>query len=107
MDVPSLMRQAAALYNERPALITEDRTLTFGEAWDRGVRLANGLRSLGVQPGDTISVRTPASSSARRGSVSSTRSTPSAIRPRPSPKATPSVRPRSPRSSCSPRSSRN
>ncbi|MGO8885559.1 MAG: class I adenylate-forming enzyme family protein [Streptosporangiaceae bacterium] len=54
MDVPSLMRQAAALYNERPALITEDRTLTFGEAWDRGVRLANGLRSLGVQPGDRV-----------------------------------------------------
>lgn len=54
MDVPSLMRQAAQIYGRRTAIITEDRTLTFTEAWERGVRVANGLRALGVSPGDRV-----------------------------------------------------
>lgn len=54
MDVPSLMRQAARLYGHRTAIITEDRTLTFAEAWDRGVRLANALLALGVERGDRV-----------------------------------------------------
>jgi acyl-CoA synthetase (AMP-forming)/AMP-acid ligase II len=54
MDVPSLMRQAAQIYGSRTAIITEDRTLTFAETWDRGVRLANALRELGVEPGDRV-----------------------------------------------------
>jgi acyl-CoA synthetase (AMP-forming)/AMP-acid ligase II len=54
MDVPSLMRQSLGFHRDRVAIITEDRTLTFAEAWDRGVRLANGLRALGVQPGDRV-----------------------------------------------------
>jgi acyl-CoA synthetase (AMP-forming)/AMP-acid ligase II len=54
MDVPSLMRQAAQIYGRRTAIITEDATLTFAEAWDRGVRVANGLRALGVGRGDRV-----------------------------------------------------
>lgn len=54
MDVPSLMRQAARLYGSRTAIITEDRTLTFAQAWERGVRLGNALRALGVGPGDRV-----------------------------------------------------
>ncbi len=54
MDVTSLMRQAASLNARFPALITEDRTLTFAEAWARGVRLANALRALGVKKGDRV-----------------------------------------------------
>ncbi len=54
MDVPSLMRQAAQIYGGRTAIITEQRTLTFVQAWDRGVRVANALRALGVQPGDRV-----------------------------------------------------
>lgn len=54
MDVPSLMRQAAQIYGSRTAIITRDAVLTFAQAWDRGVRLANGLRSLGVSPGDRV-----------------------------------------------------
>ena len=54
MDVPSLMRQAVQLYGSRTAIVTEDRTLTFAQAWDRGVRLANALRALGVGPGDRV-----------------------------------------------------
>ncbi len=54
MDVPSLMRQALSYNRDRTAVITEDRTLTFAQMWDRGVRLANGLIALGVQPGDRV-----------------------------------------------------
>lgn len=54
MQVTSLIRQAAKLNADRVAVITEDRELTFAEAWDRGVRLANGLRAMGVQPGDAV-----------------------------------------------------
>ena len=54
MDVTTLMRQAARLNASFTAIITEDRTLTFAEAWDRGVRVANALIALGVQPGDRV-----------------------------------------------------
>lgn len=54
MDVTTLMRQAARLNASFPAIVTEDRTVTFAEAWDRGVRLANALISLGVQRGDRV-----------------------------------------------------
>jgi acyl-CoA synthetase (AMP-forming)/AMP-acid ligase II len=48
------MRQAAALYRDRTALITEDAHFTYAQAWARGVRLANGLRALGIRPGDRV-----------------------------------------------------
>jgi len=54
MDVPSLMRQAAHIYGDRTAIISEDHTFTFAEAWGRGVRLANALIALGVQRGDRV-----------------------------------------------------
>jgi acyl-CoA synthetase (AMP-forming)/AMP-acid ligase II len=54
MDVTTLMRQAASLNTDFTAVITEGVRLTFAEAWDRGVRLANGLRAMGVQPGDRV-----------------------------------------------------
>lgn len=54
MDVPSLMRQSVSLHRDRTALVTETASFTFAQAWDRGVRLANGLRALGVRPGDRV-----------------------------------------------------
>ena len=54
MDVPSLMRQALTFNADRRAIITEDAELTFAQVWDRGVRLANGLIDLGVEPGDRV-----------------------------------------------------
>jgi len=54
MDVPSLMRQATQIYGSRTALISEAGIFTFAQAWDRGVRLANGLRALGVERGDRV-----------------------------------------------------
>lgn len=54
MDVPTLMRQAAQANRARTALVFEDRRLTFEEAWDRGVRVANALIAMGVRPGDRV-----------------------------------------------------
>lgn len=54
MDVTTLMRQAARLNAAFPAVVTEDRSLTFAQAWDRGVRLANALIGWGVRPGDRV-----------------------------------------------------
>jgi acyl-CoA synthetase (AMP-forming)/AMP-acid ligase II len=54
VDVPSLMRQSVGFHADRPALVAGARTLTFGEAWERGVRVANGLRAAGLRPGDRV-----------------------------------------------------
>jgi acyl-CoA synthetase (AMP-forming)/AMP-acid ligase II len=54
MDVRTMMRQAVEFNADRPAIITESRTFTFTEAWERGVRLANGLRALGIHQGDRV-----------------------------------------------------
>lgn len=54
MDVCTLMRQSAGFNSEGTAIVTPDRSVTFAQAWDRGVRLANGLREFGVRPGDRV-----------------------------------------------------
>lgn len=54
MDVRTGMRRAVAFNADRPAVITKTRTLTFAEAWTRGLRLANALRELGARPGDRV-----------------------------------------------------
>ena len=56
MDVRTLMGRAAHHYSQREAIVHGDRRLTFAEAWRRGIQLANGLRSMGLQPGDRVGV---------------------------------------------------
>jgi acyl-CoA synthetase (AMP-forming)/AMP-acid ligase II len=56
IDVRTAMRRAAEFHRDRPAIIAEGVTLTFAEAWERGVRFANALISLGAEPGDRIAV---------------------------------------------------
>ncbi|WP_193615362.1 class I adenylate-forming enzyme family protein [Desertimonas flava] len=56
MNVTGLMRQAARYNARRTAVVHGDRRLSFAEAWERGVRLANGLRSFGLAPGDRVGV---------------------------------------------------
>jgi acyl-CoA synthetase (AMP-forming)/AMP-acid ligase II len=56
MEVRTLMARAAAHYADREAVIHGDRRLTFREAWQRSLRLGNGLRGLGLTPGDRIGV---------------------------------------------------
>ncbi|WP_067904391.1 class I adenylate-forming enzyme family protein [Nocardia vaccinii] len=43
-------------FGERPLVITDDRTLTYGETSDLAGRLADGLAALGVRPGDHVGV---------------------------------------------------
>lgn len=54
MDVRGLMRQSAQLNGQRTAIIHGDRVLTFSEAWQRGLRMANALLSAGIRPGDRV-----------------------------------------------------
>ncbi|WP_203195535.1 class I adenylate-forming enzyme family protein [Xanthobacter dioxanivorans] len=56
IDVRDAMRRAAEWHQNRTAVISGDRTLTFGEAWTRGIRLANGLLAMGLRPQDRIAV---------------------------------------------------
>lgn len=54
MDVGQVVARAARRFGDRVAVEGPDRTLTFAELGGRVVRLANGLRSLGLQPGDRV-----------------------------------------------------
>jgi acyl-CoA synthetase (AMP-forming)/AMP-acid ligase II len=50
------MRRSAQYYADLPAVRYRDRVLTFTEAWNRGLRVANGLLDLGLRPGDRVAV---------------------------------------------------
>ncbi|MFI7008795.1 AMP-binding protein [Streptomyces sp. NPDC050145] len=54
MDVGSLVIRAARRFPERTAIDGPEGALTFAELGDRVLRLANGLRELGLQPGDRV-----------------------------------------------------
>lgn len=54
MDVPSLMRQSARYHADRTAIITSEHSLNYSQAWERGVRMANALISMGVRRGDRV-----------------------------------------------------
>jgi acyl-CoA synthetase (AMP-forming)/AMP-acid ligase II len=56
LDVRSSMRRSATFHRELVAVQSGGSKLTFGEAWDRGLRLANALIALGAKPGDRIAV---------------------------------------------------
>lgn len=56
INVRDAMRSAAHANKDRLAVVSDGRELTFGEAWERGLRLANGLLSLGLRPGDRVAV---------------------------------------------------
>jgi acyl-CoA synthetase (AMP-forming)/AMP-acid ligase II len=56
VDVRGLMRQSAQFNAKRQAIVHNDVALTFAEAWDRGVRMANGLLAMGLRTGDRVGV---------------------------------------------------
>jgi acyl-CoA synthetase (AMP-forming)/AMP-acid ligase II len=56
MDVRGLMRRTVAYNANREAIVHGGNRLTFTQAWERGLRMANGLFGLGLQPGDRIGV---------------------------------------------------
>ena len=56
MNVRSLFLRAVETWPDREAVATDEVRLTFAQAWDRGLRLANVLREYGVEPGDRVAV---------------------------------------------------
>jgi acyl-CoA synthetase (AMP-forming)/AMP-acid ligase II len=54
VDVGQLVARSARRFADRVAVDGPERTLTFAELGDRVTRLANGLRALGLQPGDRV-----------------------------------------------------
>lgn len=56
MDVRSLMRRSARFHSGREGVVFGDARVTFGEAWQRGIRMANALLELGLEPGDRVGV---------------------------------------------------
>ncbi|MCX7920534.1 MAG: acyl--CoA ligase [Clostridia bacterium] len=56
MDVRKLLARGAQFYAAREAIIDGERRISFFEAWDRGIRFANGLLSLGLKPQDRVGV---------------------------------------------------
>lgn len=56
ITVRDAMRRAAQWNRDRIAVVSGDRSLTFAQAWERGVRLANGLRAMGLKPQDRVAV---------------------------------------------------
>src|SRR5262245_28934559 len=60
-NVLSVLSRVAARFPERPALVMEEGSVTFGELWSRTGNAAAGLRRLGLAPGDRAVVMIPMS----------------------------------------------
>jgi long-chain acyl-CoA synthetase len=56
MDILAGLRRAARNFADYPAVIDGDTRLTWREVDRRVLRLANGLRGLGVQPGGRVAI---------------------------------------------------
>ena len=56
MLLRDILAHAVKLYPEKTGLLDGDRSFTYREASDRIHRLASGLLSLGLQPGDNIAI---------------------------------------------------
>jgi len=50
------MRRSAQFHADHLAIIAGDTRHTYGQAWTRGLQMANALLSLGLQPGDRVGV---------------------------------------------------
>jgi len=54
LDVKTIINRYAEYYSEKTAIIYGYRRLTFKEVNDRSIKLANGLRGLGVEKDDRV-----------------------------------------------------
>jgi fatty-acyl-CoA synthase len=50
------LEEAAEEFGDRPVVITDERTMTYAEVRDEARRLADGLATLGVRPGDRVGI---------------------------------------------------
>ena len=58
-DLGLILARSARRFGSRPALIAGGRTLTYQELDERCDRVAGGLHTLGVRPGDRVSLYSP------------------------------------------------
>ena len=56
MNIRDLLKRGAEFHGDRDAIVYGDRRMSFGEAWQRGLRMANGLLALGAKTGDRVAV---------------------------------------------------
>jgi acyl-CoA synthetase (AMP-forming)/AMP-acid ligase II len=54
--VRDIIRRSAHQNHDRIAVVSGSRRISYGEAWERGCRLANGLYAYGLTPGDQVAV---------------------------------------------------
>jgi long-chain acyl-CoA synthetase len=59
LNLASNLDRNARLYPERPALYFADRQMTYGKLHAAANRVANGLRALGIVPGDRVALSCP------------------------------------------------
>jgi fatty-acyl-CoA synthase len=52
----SLLRRAAWIYPDKPAVVQNERTLSWGEVYNRCQRIASALSLRGVGTGDTVAI---------------------------------------------------
>lgn len=57
--VPGLVIRTVVSHGDALALIAGDSTLTYNELWRRSVRIAEGLRRLGIRRGDHVAMWLP------------------------------------------------
>src|ERR1700677_127703 len=58
-DLGMIVARSAERYGPKPALVADQRTLTYQALHDLCDRVAGGLRGLGVRPGDRVSLYSP------------------------------------------------
>ena len=56
IDPIRMLRKSAELYGDRTAMVCVDQRQTYSQLWDRSVRLANALRTAGVEPGERVAL---------------------------------------------------
>lgn len=55
----SILEEASRTYGKKVALDFLGRTLTYEEVWDKALRFAQGLKELGIRPGDRVAIMLP------------------------------------------------
>ncbi len=55
-DLGTILARSAERFGSKPALVTDDRTVTYSELSELCERVAGGLYEIGVRPGDRVSL---------------------------------------------------
>lgn len=59
MIIAELVQRSCRIHAEATAIRRGEASLTYAQLWERSARLANGLRGLGLEPGDRVATLGP------------------------------------------------